>query len=93
MSADEMRDKAETVYMRSRYAEDLFMFCSYPDSSWSKAYVANFRTYSPDFVFAGRIKVSSSFSEINSLFGDFGSWNGEQDTLYVNEGSTEAKFI
>lgn len=89
MPADEYREESETVYMRAWYNEKYFMFSNYANSPRP---VACFRTYSPEFTFAGGIKVGSSFSDIRYLFGDFGSWNAEQNTLYVNEGSTEVNI-
>ena len=89
MPADEYREESETVYMRAWYNEKYFMFSNYANSPRP---VACFRTYSPEHVFAGGIKVGSSFNEIRYLFGDSGSWNAEDNTLYVNEGSTEANI-
>lgn len=65
------------------------MFCYYVNSSRP---IASFRTYSPEFIFAGGIKVGSSFSEIRDLFGDFSSWNAEDNTLTVKEGTSEANI-
>ena len=84
MPAGEMRREAVTVYMRAWYSEDFFMFCSYPNNSWSEPHIISFRTYSPDSVFAGGIKVGSSFNEISSLFGDFGAWDRYGDAFHVN---------
>ena len=80
MPADEYRNESETIYMRSWYNDRFFMFANYVNSPCP---VACFRTYSPEFTFAGGIKVGSSFSEIRDLFGDFGSWSAETDTLLI----------
>ena len=82
----------ETLYMRSWYNDRYFMFCYYANRPRP---VASFRTYSPEFTFAGGIKVGSSSSEIWDLFdyvADCAEWNTEQDTLYINVGLDEANI-
>ncbi|MBR0079940.1 MAG: SEL1-like repeat protein [Synergistaceae bacterium] len=85
--ADEYRNESETVYMRAWHNERYFMFCNYANSPRP---VACFRTTSPEFTFAGGIKVGTSFNSIRDLFGDFGSWNADSNTLYINVASIEA---
>ena len=79
----------ETLYMRSWYNDRYFMLCYYANRPRP---VATFRTYSPEFTFAGGIKVGSSFSEIRGLFGDFSSWSTETDTLDINVDLSEANI-
>ena len=82
----------DNVYMRLWYNEKYFMFCFYPDMSWSKknAKIARFRVYSPEFVFAGGIKIGSAFKNIKDLFGDFSDWNARNSILSISEGLDDA---
>ena len=94
MPADEMREESENVYMRAWwYAENFFMFCNYNDNSWSKAYVATFRTNSPEFTFAGDIKVGSYFSKIRDLFGETAYWSSEEKTLLLADSKGNSATI
>ena len=87
MPADEYRNESETVYMRAWHNERYFMFCNYANSPRP---VACFRTTSPEFTFAGGIKVGTSFNSIRDLFGD--SWDADSNILYINVDSSEASI-
>ena len=71
----------ENLYMRSWYNDRYFMFGYYANTSRT---VASFRTTSPEFIFAGGIKVGTSFNSIRDLFGDFSSWSADSNTFNVN---------
>lgn len=67
------------VYMRAWIDEHYIVIRKYYDNSWSSSFTSEFWTDDPEFVFAGNLKVGSSFRDLIMFFGGRGMSNSEEN--------------
>ena len=67
------------VYMRAWMDEHYIVIRKYYDNSWSSSFTSEFWTDDPEFVFAGNLKVGSSFRDLIMFFGGRGMLNSEEN--------------